>query len=83
MRSSFALTIAMLSLSIHCQAEGPPGTKGLPGDDWNDGAGGERGSNGPQGPARPQLNRPYLKQKKGRSNAPRTKIQRKGNSGKV
>lgn len=83
MRSSFSLTIAMLNLSIMCSAMGQPGergVKGLPGEDWNDGTGGERGHSGPQGPARPQLYRPYLKPKKGRSNVPCAQARPKKNS---
>lgn len=60
---SLAVTLAELGI------RGPKGEPGPPGDDWNDGLGGDRGCYGPKGKPRPQLNRPYLKQKKGRNNA--------------
>lgn len=79
MRSSLALAVALMGLAVQMR-QGPQGIPGEPGDDWNDGAGGERGPEGVQGLPRPQLNRPYLKPKKGRSNAPRTKTRPKKNS---
>lgn len=81
MRNSLALTVALLGLAVHCE-HGPFGEQGLPGDDWNDGAGagGCRGATGTPGVAAPKPTRPYLKSKKGRSNAYYSAPRSKSNS---